>query len=118
MGVQGRSNLEQGCEFVIASFQLDVTAAKVLHRAGPVDTRHKAIKAQARSPHHFRRTDVESIIHDVAWLDVIDTVKQENASQHGERHASSRNQSGAFPRIHFKFLRSKISTAPLRAIAV
>src|SRR5215469_17517814 len=118
MRVERSRDLKQRCQFVIGSCAIEVPIAKVLHGASPIDAGHQAIKPETRLTHYFRRTDVEGVVDDVAWPDPVDILQQENAAQHGNHKTHSGHPSGALLRTHFRFLRSKMSTAPLKAIAV
>ena len=100
LGIESGRDLKQRSEFVIAARSVGVAIPKILHSARPVDAGHQAFEAQAGALHHFRRTDVESVLGIGPGPDLVYAVQEQNAGRHRHCQADCCNPCCAAPRSH------------------
>src|SRR6266498_3508596 len=120
MWVECGRDLEQGRQFVITALMEVVTMTEILYGPRPVDACHQSVKAQAGMLHQLRGADVKRVIDNCSRANLVDVIRQQNTGSQRDGEAYRRKCSGAQARtqVHFKFRRSKMRTAPLRAAAV
>jgi hypothetical protein len=94
-----------------------VLVAEVLHGSRPVDIREKALIAETESLHDFGRADVENFFQARAGGQSIDSHQSDNRANQKKKQEPGRQDCSLAAGSHFKFRCSKISTAPLSAIA-
>ena len=82
VGIERGGDLQQRSQFVVGVRAIEVTAAEILHRAGPVNASHQAVEAQAGALHYLRGIDVESVFDGGFGTDFIDAPQQKNAGHH------------------------------------
>jgi len=116
MRIELRGDLQQRREEVIAGFAVMVPEAEILHRASPVDVRQQPVITETHPFQHLGRADVQDFFERGPGPYFVRMMQGHSAGAEESNHAGCGND-GSLAAVHFRFRFSKISTAPLRAMA-
>ena len=117
MRIQCGSNLQQRGEQIVVRGVVVMAIAEILNGARPVNVSEKAFVAEAGALQNLGRTDVKNFFQGGLGANLVDASQHQHASDQATQQTDAGGDCDAMPGFHFRFLCSKMRTAPLRAIA-
>src|SRR6202030_1471861 len=115
--IQCGSNLQQRGEQIVVVGLVAMAIAEILNCARPVDIGEKAFVAETGALQNLGRTDVKNFFQRGLGTNLVDSSQHQHAGDQASQQSDAGGDCDPTPCLHFRFLCSKISTAPLRAIA-
>jgi len=115
--IEMRGDVEQRKKQVIASRAVVVPSAKILHGARPIDIGKQAVVAQTGALQHLGRIEIQHVFERGLWAKFVGAMKYYGTGRQKNGNARPGNDRNFAALLHFRFRCSKMSTAPLRAIA-
>src|ERR1700679_2932991 len=117
MRIEMRCDLQQWSEQIVTLGLVVVSPAEILHHPSPIDIGKQAVIAQTGALQHFWRADKQNIFDRRLRTKFVSAMKRHHAGRQANNQTRAGDNRSSAALLHFKFLRSKISTAPLKAMA-
>ena len=110
-------DLQQGKKQIVALGIVMMPSAKILHGTSPIDVGKKAVIAQTGSLQYRGRTQEQDFFDSGARTKLVGAMKEQGAGSQGKNETAAGDERNFAALIHFRFRCSKMSTAPLSAMA-